>query len=223
MSLSAAIPPLPGPAAHGSDRALLWVEPWADPLLESMGHDPRSAYVERFWLPVLGPSAVWLLRHLAAELEAHPGGTTIDTTDTARALGVGGRGGRNSPFLRSVERIVTFGMARQIAETHLQVRTAMAPLTQRQLQRLPTALQRDHELWIARDAEEPPAQAYRQRARALAASLLALGEELDAVERQLHRWRFHPAVAHEAVRWARHEADGAGPNDEGGPALSAVG
>jgi hypothetical protein len=32
------------------------VEPWPDPVIDELGHDPRSAYVERFWLPVLGPS-----------------------------------------------------------------------------------------------------------------------------------------------------------------------
>ena len=35
-----------------------YVEPWPDPVIDELGHDPRSAYVERFWLPVLGPSTV---------------------------------------------------------------------------------------------------------------------------------------------------------------------
>ena len=42
----------------------------------------------------------------------------------------------------------------------------------------------------------------RRRARALALSLIELGEDRSGTERQLHLWRFHPAVAHEAVRWA---------------------
>jgi hypothetical protein len=33
----------------------------------------------------------------------------------------------------------------------------------------------------------------RNRSRRLALSLLELGEDLEATERQLHRWRFHPA------------------------------
>lgn len=207
MSLTAPVPAVP--AVSEPAPARVRIEPWPDPVIDAVGHDPRSAYVERFWLPVLGPSAVWLLRHLAAELEARPEGTTIDVADTARALGVGARGGRNSPFARSIERITTFGFARLVGPEELQVRTALPPLTQRQLQRLPVTLQRDHELWTRREAEEPPGQAYRRRARALAASLLALGEDLETVERQLHRWRFHPAVAHEAVTWARHQAEDA--------------
>ena len=28
----------------------LRISRWDDPVLEAVGHDPRSAYVERFWL-----------------------------------------------------------------------------------------------------------------------------------------------------------------------------
>ena len=38
--------------------------------------------------------------------------------------------------------------------------------------------------------------------QALALSLLELGEDTEATERQLHTWRLHPAIAHEAVAWA---------------------
>ena len=37
------------------DRLL--VRPWVDPVLEQVGYDPRSPYVERFWLGTLGPSS----------------------------------------------------------------------------------------------------------------------------------------------------------------------
>jgi hypothetical protein len=48
----------------------------------------------------------------------------------------------------------------------------------------------------------------RNRARHLALSLLELGEDGEATERQLHRWRIHPAMAHDATAWAiaRHRA-----------------
>jgi hypothetical protein len=34
----------------------LAVEPWEDELADRVGFDPRSPYVERFWLGVLGPT-----------------------------------------------------------------------------------------------------------------------------------------------------------------------
>ncbi|MDQ1478719.1 MAG: hypothetical protein QOE62_3948, partial [Actinomycetota bacterium] len=54
----------------------------------------------------------------------------------------------------------------------------------------------------------------RRRARRFALTLLVQDEPLDAVERALHASGFHPALAHEAVRWAREQAvilnDGSG-------------
>ncbi len=37
--------------------ATLTITPWPDPLLDTLGHDPRSLYVETFWLPTLGPTS----------------------------------------------------------------------------------------------------------------------------------------------------------------------
>jgi hypothetical protein len=33
----------------------LQILPWADPVIDQVGYDPRSRYVERFWLGILGP------------------------------------------------------------------------------------------------------------------------------------------------------------------------
>ncbi|MGP8181174.1 MAG: hypothetical protein ACLP1E_10420, partial [Acidimicrobiales bacterium] len=72
-------------------RPHLRVEPWHDPVIDEVGHDPRSAYVETFWLAVLGPSTTWLLRHLTIRLEESPEGIELDVEDTARSLGLGER------------------------------------------------------------------------------------------------------------------------------------
>lgn len=178
------------------------VEPWPDAVIDELGHDPRSAYVERFWLPVLGPSTVWLLRRLADHLDRNPDGFELDLVETARSLGVGMRGGRNSPMLKTIERCCRFGAARMHGTTSLAVRRRLAPLTRAQVERLPEALQREHTVWLTRPRTSPTVEQMKERARSLALSMLELGEDGDAVERQLHRWRFHPAVAHEALRWA---------------------
>jgi hypothetical protein len=39
------------------DGAVLHVRPWRDDVVDRAGFDPRSAYAEDFWLPVLGPSS----------------------------------------------------------------------------------------------------------------------------------------------------------------------
>ena len=196
------------------------VRPWPDPVIDAMGLDPRSAYVERFWLGILGPSTTWLLRRLAAGLEAEPAGFSLSLPDTAQALGLGGRG-RNSPFVRALARSCQFELAMVPGPGELAVRRRLPPLTRRQLARLPAGLQAEHQRWREAEAEVPAAEALSRRARRLALSLVELGEDVEATERQLLRWRFHPALAREATRWAwEHHASAlaatrTGPDDGG--------
>ena len=187
------------------------VEPWTDPVIDQLGHDPRSAYVERFWLPVLGPSTVWFLRRVADGLDHRPDGFTLDLVDTARSIGVGMRGGRNSPMMRTIERCCRFGAARMHGNASLAVRRRLAPLTRSQVERLPQPLQREHDEWLSRPRQAPSFDQMQARARSLALSMLELGEEPEIVEQQLHRWRFHPALAFDALRWAlaNHSHDAA--------------
>src|SRR5438270_4518344 len=67
--------------------AVLPIRPWPDGVIDALGHDPRSAYVERFWLGILGPSTTWLLRYLANGLDESPEGFDLDLAATAQALG----------------------------------------------------------------------------------------------------------------------------------------
>jgi hypothetical protein len=182
--------------------AALTVQPWIDPVIDTVGHDVRSPYVERFWLGLLGPSSTWLLRRLVARLDEEPEGYELDLALTATELGLGARSGRHSPFLRSIDRCCRFGAAQQVDATTLRVRRKLPPLTRIQVGRLPAALQQAHAAWTDPPAPSLPVEELRERARGLALSLLELGEDIDATERQLHRWRLHPAIAHEAVAWA---------------------
>jgi hypothetical protein len=182
--------------------ATLAVEAWPDPVIDAVGHDVRSLYVERYWLGMLGPSATWLLRRLVSGLEEHPDGFELDLALTATELGLGNRSGRHSPFFRSIERCCRFGAAQQVGEAGLRVRRRLPPLTRIQLARLPSALQDAHQAWVDGPSTSLPVDQLRERARGLALSLLELGEDAEATERQLHTWRLHPAIAHEAVAWA---------------------
>src|SRR5689334_22575326 len=111
---------------------VLTIRPWPDDVIDAVGHDPRSAYVERFWLGVLGPSAVWLLRRLAAGLEAAPAGFDLALDDTARAIGIGGNG-QSSSFAKTLGRIATFELARIELPRAVAVRRKLPPLARRHL------------------------------------------------------------------------------------------
>ena len=53
--------PPPGPD-------LLRIRPWPDALVEALGYDPRSDYVEQFWLAALGPSTCEISRVVPAAI-----------------------------------------------------------------------------------------------------------------------------------------------------------
>jgi hypothetical protein len=184
------------------DAETVAIRPWADDELERAGFDPRSPYVERFWLGIIGPSVTWLVRRVAAGFDASPTGFEMPLGETARALGLGDPGGRNSAFFRTLNRMVQFDLARVTGPSELEVMRRLPPLSRRQVARLSPALQEAHEYWMSSARELPPAEAARRRSRQLALSLLELGEDPEAVERQLMRWRYHPAMARESLCWA---------------------
>lgn len=146
-----------GPSTHGLIHGLLnedsheihlWV--WREPLIDPYGFDPRSDYVETYWLPVLGPSATLLLRRLGQLGAEHPGGVDIDVHETALSLGLG-QGARYGNFLRALGRLDHFGMVRgrQDEPGSLGVRYRVSPLPLRHIQRLPTRLALQHQANIS--------------------------------------------------------------------------
>jgi hypothetical protein len=180
----------------------LHLVPWPDPVIDTLGHDPRSWYVEHFWLPVVGPTATWLLRRMVSRFDAAPDGFDLDLDDTARGLGLGGREGRHSPFQRALARCVSFHLARPHGQGALAVRRRMPPLPRRHLDRLPATLQKVHAEWSEAQGRPGALADARNRSRRLALKLLDIGADGDTIELQLMRWHVHPALAHEATRWA---------------------
>jgi hypothetical protein len=186
----------------------LLIQPWPDAVIDLLGHDPRSHYVETYWLGTLGPSTTWLLRRLVAGLDTAPDGYQLPLAETATSLGLGSKGGRHSPFVRALTRLVQFDLASQQDETVLAVRRKVPPLNRRQVQRLPPSLQEAHQRWQDEQLRAPAHHQQRCRGRQLALSLLELGEDREEAERQLLRWKYPGPLATEAAAWAweRHRA-----------------
>src|SRR4051794_31187151 len=178
------------------------VTPWPDPVLDVIGHDPRSWYAETFWLPTLGPTALLLMRHLADRFERSPEGVELPVADTAAALGLGARDGNSSPLIRSLARLRQFELACTEDEQTISVRRSLPPVHRRHVRRLPAPLQAEHEEWMA-GQRAAPLEVARRRARRVSLMLVAQGETLDTVERALHTAGFPPAPPREAVIWAR--------------------
>jgi hypothetical protein len=181
----------------------LTIKPWSDPVIDTLGHDPRSKYAEMFWLPALGPTALLLMRHLADRFDRNPEGVELPVGDTAHALGLGQRAGSSSPILRTLHRLVQFDLAcEEPAGKTVAVRRNVPPLNQRHLRRLPRDLQLAHAEWAEAQLAEPPLATARRRARRVAFTLLEQGDDADHVEHVLHAMGFHPALCRESAQWA---------------------
>jgi len=187
--------------------------PLIDPVIDTLGHDPRAPYPERFWLPTLGPTALLLLRHMALRFDRSPGGFILDLAETSRCLGLGERQGRNSPIARSLGRIVQFDLAAQHEDGALAVRRHVPPINRRHVRRLPPSVQDEHDAWVRSHLAETPLAAARRNARRTALLLLGLGEGCPEVEHALGSAGFNPAVAREAAWWAREELNSSSERD----------
>lgn len=178
------------------------VKPWPDAVIDVLGFDPRSRYVETFWLPTLGPTCVLLLRHLADRFDRCPDGLSLPVADTAQALGLGTGAGTSSPLLRSLARLTQFDLACSEGETAVAVRRNLPPVNRRHVRRLPPHLQAEHSDWVRSQLDVPALEVARRRARRVAFTLLEQGDDPDHVERALHSVGFHPSVCREAALWA---------------------
>lgn len=202
-----ALAPVPPPNRSGTRapapprRDELYIIPWETDSDAKAGHDPRSAYVEHFWLGTLGPTTTWFLRYCASELDGADG-AAVELNEVAARLGIGHRGGANSPMNRAVVRACRFRAARPAGPGTLEVRRRLPTLNHRQLQRLPAEAQRRHELFMMAATATSGVEEQRRKARRLALGLIECGDGYDDAELQLGRWRFHPAMAAEAVKWA---------------------
>lgn len=181
----------------------LVVRPWGDGVLDEVGHDARSVYVERFWLGLLGPSATWFLRRCADQFDEKPQGFILDVENCSASLGLSRNRGPTGTFPRMLARCCHFHVARVIGPEALEVRRTLAPLNAKQIDRLAPALQVEHRNWVDSTPAMAEVAELSDRSRRLALTLLQLGETPAEAEKQLHRWRFHPALAREAVGWAK--------------------
>jgi hypothetical protein len=119
----------------------LTVYPWTQPRFEQWGHHIHSDYVERFWLPVLGPSSIVLARHIGANFDE--GGTAYECDTHTMAASIGTS---PSQLVRVIHRLVSFGQATYNPGSRriLALRTHWAPLSAHSIKRLPAHLAELH-------------------------------------------------------------------------------
>ena len=157
------------------------IRPWVDPIVDQRGHDPRSAYVERYWLSVIGPTATWIMRRFADCFDDQPQGFDLDLAHTATTMGLSFKRGNASPFGKALHRCVMFGLV-QARSDGFDVRRKLPSVPHRHLKRLPTDVQATHDDWIERIVRFDRSDVERQlRAAGVPPSAAALATEAVAL------------------------------------------
>lgn len=109
------------------------------------GHDLLSPYVEVFWLPIVGPSSVCLLRHVARRLTTSPAWTT-PMAELGQHIGLGNRAGRHAPIVRTLNRLANFNLIGiDVSGTEIFVPVKVPSIRRAHLDRLHPGLQQAHE------------------------------------------------------------------------------
>jgi hypothetical protein len=86
--------------------------PHPNRMVRSSGITPTDPYLEWCWLPVVGPSTVALVRHVA-DLTADSGEARLPMGELSRLLGLGrvaDTPGRNNKLVRTIVRAEQFGL-----------------------------------------------------------------------------------------------------------------
>jgi hypothetical protein len=86
--------------------------PHPNRMVRGSGITPTDPYLEWCWLPVVGPSTVALVRHVA-DLTAESGEARLPLNDLSRLLGLGAANvpSRNNKLVRTLARAEQFGLA----------------------------------------------------------------------------------------------------------------
>jgi hypothetical protein len=117
--------------------AVITVIAWRDPVVEQnpASHPTSSTDTLVWWTPILGPSAT-LMAHRFAGYVARGGEMQFTLGDLARTLGMGAS---TTKVRATIDRLARFGVV-EVFGTTVQVRVALPPLTERQVQQLPSYL-----------------------------------------------------------------------------------
>ncbi len=182
----------------------LMVRPWPDPVIDTLGHDPRSWYCETFWLPTIGPTCLLLMRRIADGFDRNPDGFVVAASAIASALGVSESTAPNAPLRRSLRRLEQFSLLDSGAngDGALLVRRNLPSIHRKHIRRLPEVVRALHHEWAEQQLTKPIHDTARGHARRVALCLIGEGESPDTTERSLTRIGFSSAVARDAITWA---------------------
>ena len=115
----------------------------------------HDTYRQRWWLPIIGPTATCILNHLAATDDDTSSWNVTPTPQFAFALGLGKGTARNSPLIRSIDRLTRFGFGTWDVEPGegcdpcVSLYRTIRLVPQRSVAKWPASLQQAHAIDLA--------------------------------------------------------------------------
>lgn len=147
-----------------------------DERVQRIGFDLTDPYVEQCWSAVVGPSSTLLLRRLPT-LWTTRVPAEIGASDLSRSLGLGAGVGERSRLANTLNRLVQYRLARPSPDgAGLDVYQQVAPLSSRQLARVPEWTHDAHERLFGTHIEQIHDLAQHQT------SVASMGARLDRLQ-----------------------------------------
>ena len=171
------------------------IQPNNNSTVSFLANDP---YIDKFWLPILGPTATLLLHELMSKalIKNDPFHSSIGELSTC--IGVGNREGSASPIAKNLKRLCDFGLISKYNELFY-VPTNIEQMPEDKLRKLSYTLQSEHKRWIYCLSEDALAT-QRQKASFLFASLTLKLTETHEILKALSRSGLHPSIIGETTK-----------------------
>ena len=183
---------------------LIAIKPLKDPIIDTLGYDSNDDYCKNFWLPILGPTAFLLLKHLIEKLEVNPEGYPMDTGRTSQNIGLRFRIGKHPPVRKSLERYCVLGLGKHNGGASFVIRRSLPPLSNRHVGMLPDFITTKYSQWLSDSDDVTPGIRTRSRASQYATRVLRNRSDKDTevffdIEKMLLDRGFTPSVTTEVI------------------------
>lgn len=158
-------------------------------------YDP---YIEKFWLPNIGPTASVLLNQLSIQALICRQRFFSNTTQLSLKVGTGNRQGHNSPVNKQLKRLCQFGLITELKQNEFMVPRTISSINNLVLYRLTRDMQEQHAIWMDR-LSISHVSTQKRRMKALVSHLEIMGVSDLEIQNALYVSGLHPSIIGEAI------------------------
>lgn len=167
-----------------------------DAVSSFFAYDP---YIERFWQPILGPTATGLLNVLCLEALNNRDSFNISILELSRRTGTGARSGSSSPVMKQLTRLANMGLLAQSSENEYEISPQVPVLSPRCLSRLNPNEFQHHDLWLTRLFGDP-LTTQKNKVNHLVMTMTMMGHSGQSISSSIENSGLHPSIIGKFVK-----------------------